>query len=273
MTYIDTHSHLFLEEFKDDLNFAIERSINKGLEYIVLPNIDSTTIDSLLDACKKFPDICLPVIGLHPTSVNDNYEKELDIVEHYLEQHNSFKMNNEQLKTKNYFFAIGETGIDLYWDKTFFEQQKKAFIRQLELSAKYDLPIIIHTRNSINETIEIITNSKLKTQNSKLKGIFHCFPGTTEQAKTVIDLGFKIGIGGVVTFKNSGTQDIVKNIDLKDIVLETDSPYLAPVPYRGKRNESSYIPIIAEKIALIMGISIETVASVTTQTAKNLFNI
>jgi TatD DNase family protein len=263
LNYIDTHSHLFLDEFKDDIDKVIERAVSKGLKYIVLPNIDSSTIDALISTCKKHPAICFPTIGLHPTSVNSSFEKEIDIVEQYLRNYNSDKTNK-------YFLAIGETGIDLYWDKDYFEQQKKAFIRQLQLSVDYNLPIIIHSRNSLNEIIEIIQHSTFDIQH--FKGIFHCFPGNTEQAKKVIDFGFKIGIGGVVTFKNSGMQEVVKNIDLKEIVLETDSPYLSPDPHRGKRNESSYIPIVAEKIAQIKQISVETVALTTTRTATELFD-
>jgi TatD DNase family protein len=267
VTFIDTHAHLFLEEFCNDLDLAVRRAADNGIEKIIIPNIDSTTINILLGTCSRFPGVLFPAIGLHPTSVNDDYEKELAVVEKFLEKHGSIE--NPEL-----FYAIGETGIDLYWDKTYFEQQRKAFVKQLELSDKYRLPVIIHSRNSIKELTELISSyNEQRTTGSEQRGVFHCFPGNAEQAKEVISLGFKIGIGGVITFKNSGLQEVVKNIDLADIVLETDAPYLAPAPHRGKRNESSYINLIAEKIAEIKGVSIEEVAAATTQTAVNLFRI
>jgi TatD DNase family protein len=251
----DTHSHLFLEEFNHDRKEAIQRAKGKGIKYILLPNVDSTTIKSLTDTCNDFPDYCLPAMGLHPTSVKDNYRDELTIVEQWLD--------------KDKFYAIGETGIDLYWDKTYFEQQKLAFIRQTELAINFKLPIIIHSRNSLDELIALVE----KINNPSLKGIFHCFPGDSEQAKKVIDLGFKIGIGGVVTYNNSGMQQVVRDIELREIVLETDSPYLPPVPYRGRRNESSYLYFIAEKISQIKDISFDSVAEITTDNAIKLFGL
>ncbi len=253
MFLIDTHSHLFLEEFDKDRGEAIKRAIEKGVKHIVLPNVDCSTAKSLIDICQEFPDNCFPAMGLHPSSVKANYKDELAIIEQYFDKHK--------------FYAIGETGIDLYWDKTYFEEQKIVFKRQIELSIHYELPIIIHSRNSINEIIDVLNPY------SGLKGIFHCFPGDSEQAKKVIDMGFMLGIGGVVTYKNSEMQEVVRNTELKHLVLETDAPYLTPAPFRGKRNESSYIYFIAEKIALLKGVPIETVAEETTNNALSLFNL
>jgi TatD DNase family protein len=273
MFLIDTHSHLFLKEFDNDLDAVIKRSVVKGIKHIILPNIDSTSIDRLINTCKSYPGICIPAMGLHPTSVKEDYEKELAIVQEFLEK-NILNSNNKQQTTNNYFCAIGETGIDLYWDKTYFEQQKISFLRQVDLALKYNLPIIIHSRNSLNEIFELLDSHEESLQsNNKLKGIFHCFPGNLQQAEKVISLGLMLGIGGVITFKNSGLQEVVKNIDLKHIVLETDSPYLAPDPFRGKRNESAYIYNIAMKIAQIKNISFDEVAEVTSQNAMNLFRI
>ena len=255
MSYIDTHTHLFLPEFDTDRDQVIANAKNAGVEKVLLPNVDSGTILPLLDLVDKFPDFCFPMIGLHPTSVKENFEQELEMVESWLK--------------KRKFYAIGEIGIDLYWDKTFLKQQEEVFKYQIKLAKKYDLPIIIHARDSFDEIFNIVE----REIDSSLKGIFHAFTGNLEQAKQIIDWGFFIGIGGIVTFKNSHLRDVIKKIDINHLVLETDSPYLAPVPYRGKRNESAYIQIIAQKIAEIKEISLDEVAQITTSNAKKRFKI
>lgn len=256
MIFIDTHTHLYLNEFSDDLNQVVEKAINKGVKYMLLPNIDSTSIEKMLKLCQTFPDNCFPMIGLHPTSVKSNFENELKIVENYL--------------AKSNFYAIGEIGIDLYWDKTFYKEQLEAMRFQIHLAKECNLPIVIHSRNSFDEVFTVLSELKFP----EMRGVFHCFSGSVDQAKKVIaELGFKLGIGGVVTFKNSGLDKVVKEIDLKDIILETDSPFLAPLPFRGKRNESAYTIIIAEKIAAIKNIAIEEIANETTNTALELFKL
>lgn len=256
MIFIDTHTHLYLDEFSDDLNQVVEKAINKGVKYMLLPNIDSTSIEKMLKLCQTFPDNCFPMIGLHPTSVKSNFENELKIVENYL--------------AKSNFYAIGEIGIDLYWDKTFYKEQLEAMRFQIHLAKERNLPIVIHSRNSFDEVFTVLSELKFP----EMRGVFHCFSGSVDQAKKVIaELGFKLGIGGVVTFKNSGLDKVVKEIDLKDIILETDSPFLAPMPFRGKRNESAYTIIIAEKIAAIKNIAIEEIANETTNTALELFKL
>ncbi len=256
MIFIDTHTHLYLNEFSDDLNQVVEKAINKGVKYMLLPNIDSTSIEKMLKLCQTFPDNCFPMIGLHPTSVKSNFENELKIVENY--------------SAKSNFYAIGEIGIDLYWDKTFYKEQLEAMRFQIHLAKECNLPIVIHSRNSFDEVFTVLSELKFP----EMRGVFHCFSGSVDQAKKVIaELGFKLGIGGVVTFKNSGLDKVVKEIDLKDIILETDSPFLAPLPFRGKRNESAYTIIIAEKIAAIKNIAIEEVANETTNTALELFKL
>jgi len=256
MELIDTHTHLFSEEFNDDRVEIINEALAKNITKFFLPNIDSLSIESVLKLSKEFPNICYPMVGLHPTSVNINYKEELQLVEKYLQ--------NEL------FYGIGETGIDLYWDKTFLKQQEEAFRFQIELAKKHKLPIVIHVRNSFEEVLAIVD----ELNDSNLTGIFHCFSGNYEQALKIIEYGgFKLGIGGVVTFKNSGLAEIVSKIELEHLVLETDSPYLAPVPYRGKRNKSAYLIEIAKKIAESKGIGIEEVAKVTTENAKKIFKL
>jgi TatD DNase family protein len=223
---------------------------------MLLPNIDLTTVKAMLNLCEAFPSHCLPMIGLHPTSVKDDYHEQLSEIETYLEN--------------NLFIAIGEVGIDLYWDKTFLDQQLEAFAFQIDLARKYSLPLVIHCRESFAEIIEMIRN---KYNGVSYSGVFHSFPGTTEQAKEVIALGFKIGINGVVTFKNSKVKEVVHEIALEHILLETDAPYLTPVPKRGERNESAYLIYIAQQIAEIKKIPITEVARTTTQTSKILFNL
>jgi len=252
--FIDTHTHLYLEEFDPDREDTIRRSISSGTLKMLLPNIDSSSWDSMLQLCKQFPNNCFPMAGLHPTSVKaGSVEDELKKVEEMLESEG--------------FVAIGEIGIDLYWDKTYLAEQKEAFRHQLHLAKKFQLPVAIHMRNSFDE----IWNVLEPETGPDLKGVFHCFSGNLAQARQVIATGFLLGIGGVVTFKNSGLQEIVKTIGVEHLVLETDAPYLAPSPYRGQRNESSYIPLIAAKIADISGRPLQEVAAITTSNANNLF--
>jgi len=256
MTFIDTHNHIYLAEFNQDRSTVIEEAISLGVEKFLLPNIDSFSIGSMLQLSKDYPDNCFPMMGLHPTSVKENVEEELAIV--------------EKLLNENTFVAIGEIGIDLYWDKTFFSEQEEAFRFQVKLAKEYNLPIVIHSRDSFNELFNILDD----IHTPELKGVFHCFTGSEEQAHKIInDYGFKLGIGGVLTFKNSGLSEQIKNIDLKHLILETDAPYLAPTPHRGKRNQPAYIPLIAKKLAETKGISIEKVAEITTANAEELFNL
>lgn len=254
MILTDTHTHLYSKEFDEDRNTLIESAISKGVQRFFLPNINSDSIPLMFKVEKEFPQHCFAMIGLHPCSVDAKYLQELQVMEHWL--------------SKRKFVAIGEIGIDLYWDKTFFEQQKNAFRAQIELAKKYQLPYIIHSRNSFDEVMEIVTEYK----QDNIKAIFHCFSGNVKQAEEVVSLGnFKLGIGGVVTFKNSGLDKVVEAIDLKHIVLETDAPYLAPTPHRGKRNDPDYLLLIAQKIAEIKNITIEEVAAVTTQNSIEVF--
>ncbi len=249
---IDTHTHLYLKQFDDDRKEVIERAEKAGIKKFFLPNIDSQSIDAMLQMEIDFPDNCFAMMGLHPCSVKENFEEELQIVENWLQ--------------KRKFCAIGEIGIDLYWDKSFFEQQKKSFLTQVEWAIDLQLPIVIHCRESIDIVIDL-----LQPYNGKVKGIFHCFGGTAEQAKRIIDLDFLMGIGGVLTFKKAKLDEVIQEIPLEYLVLETDSPYLAPVPYRGKRNESSYVKIVAEKMAEAKNVTLEKVAELTTNNALNLF--
>jgi TatD DNase family protein len=255
MLLIDTHSHIYLPEFDDDLDETVQRALDAGIGKIILPNIDSSSILSVHNLASRFPDCCIPLMGLHPTSVKDNFVEELGKI-------------SDQLK-KYPYKGIGEIGIDLYWDKTYFNEQVFVFEKQLALALEKDLPVVIHARNSFEE----IFTSVLKPQFKGLKGIFHAFTGNTIQAKIITDMGFKIGIGGILTYKNSGLEEVVKTIDLKDIVLETDSPFLTPVPFRGKRNESSYILHIAKKLAEIKNVPPEEIYRITTFNAIEIFRI
>lgn len=250
---IDTHTHLYLNRFDEDRSEMIERAMEKGVKRFYLPNIDSSSIESMLKLEAEYPLECFAMMGLHPCSVKENVEEELEIVKKWLNQRP--------------FCAVGEIGLDLYWDKTFFEQQKMAFKTQIQWAKDLDLPIVIHSRDSTQEVIEILR----EVQDDKLKGIFHCFGGSVEEANAIIELGFYLGIGGVLTFKKSGLDATMKEVDLKHVVLETDAPFLAPAPYRGKRNESAYVALVAEKMAMIKGISVEEVDRITTQNALNIF--
>ncbi|MDB9849079.1 TatD family hydrolase [Flavobacteriaceae bacterium] len=253
MKIIDTHTHLYLNQFKDDIDKVIQRSIDKGINKFIFPAIDSTHFDDMHDLKNKYPGSIYLMSGLHPVDVKENYNEELEFVVNSLKGHD--------------YVAIGEIGIDLYWDETYLKQQQDAFEFQIRLAIKNDLPIVIHCREAFDEIFEILD----KENCSKLRGVFHCFTGTLKQANRAINLGFKLGIGGVVTFKNGGIDKFLSQIDLKHIVLETDSPYLAPVPFRGKRNESSYITYVIDKLSEIYGLPIKEIASVTTKNAEKVF--
>jgi TatD DNase family protein len=254
MQLTDTHTHLFASEFDADRKEMLQRALDKGVTKCFLPNIEVSTIPSLLKTCDEFPDICLPMLGLHPCSVDASYKQQLAETKNWFD--------------KRKFYAVGEIGIDLFHDVTFAEQQKQAFQIQVEWAKEMDLPIIIHCRNSFNEVMEIIT----QFHDRRLKGIFHCFTGSAEEAKKVMDLkSFKIGIGGVVTYKNSTLPQVLAEVPLSNIVLETDSPYLPPVPFRGKRNESSYMWYAADKLSELYRLPIEKIAEITTQNAVEVF--
>jgi TatD DNase family protein len=253
MQFIDTHCHLFLDEFNNDRLEVINKSIECGVIKIVNPNVDVSTINALNETCQLNQSVCLPALGLHPCSIKDDYKSQLNIIEQHI--------------NRNKPIAIGEIGIDLYWDKTFIEEQKIALEDQLDWALKLNLPVIIHNREAFDIVYAIVSAKP------NLRGVFHAFSGTNEQAQKILDLGFYFGIGGVITFKNSGLDSVAENIPLESIVLETDSPYLTPAPHRGKRNDPTYLIQIATKIAEIKKTSIEEVALVTTQNAKSLFGI
>ena len=257
MDLIDTHTHLYLSQFDNDIDNVIQNAIDNGVTKMFLPNIDSTTTSQMLSLSEKYPENCFPMIGLHPCSVKGNtIKKEISHVEEMLE--------------KNNFLAIGEIGLDLYWDSSTLEIQKQAFEDQINLAKKHKLPIVIHVRESFKEAIEIV--ERLNSDN--LSGVFHCFTGDYQDAQRVINLkGFYLGVGGVVTFKNGGLDKIVDKISLDHIILETDSPYLTPTPYRGARNESKYILNIAQKLSEIYNIDIQKIAEITTENAHKLFKI
>ncbi|NOY50677.1 MAG: TatD family hydrolase [Chlorobi bacterium] len=255
MIFVDSHTHLYLDNFDADRAEVVERAIARGIEYMMLPAIDKSTFAQMRSLLADFPKNCFPMIGLHPTSVNDSFGEELDLVEKELE--------------KGGYYAVGEIGIDLYWDKTFRDQQQFVFRHQLKLAKKYNLAVAIHTRDSFEDVYKIVEEE----QDGSLRGVFHCFTGSVEDAKKIIGLNFYLGIGGIVSFKNSGQDKVVKDIPLQKILLETDSPFLTPAPFRGKRNESSYISIIAEKIAEVKALDIGHIAKTTTNNAIELFGL
>jgi len=252
MELIDTHAHIYLSDFAEDRQAVIERALNEGIIKIFMPSIDSSTHEEMQAVERQF-DMCISMLGLHPSSVKQGYEEELLLI--------------ENLVHRRKFAAIGEIGLDFYWDKTFINEQYACFHRQVQIAQRNSLPIVIHSRNAVDECIEVIL------QYPGITGIFHCFSGTLQQAKTIISAGLFLGIGGVVTFKNGGLDKILPEISIENIVLETDAPYLTPVPYRGKRNEISYIKYIAQKVAEVKNISIEDVATVTTVNAQSIFSI
>ncbi|PHN02097.1 hydrolase TatD [Flavilitoribacter nigricans DSM 23189 = NBRC 102662] len=250
---IDTHAHLYSKKFESDRSEMIERAVAQGVEQFYLPNIDSSSIEGMLELESTYPNRCFAMMGLHPCSVQENYEEELAIVRSWLD--------------KRSFCAIGEIGIDLYWDKSTLPIQEKAFKTQIDWALEFDVPIVIHARESTEEILAILET----IEDERLRGIFHCFTGDAGQAQRAIDLGFHLGIGGVLTFKNAGLDKTIADIDLKHLVLETDAPYLAPVPKRGKRNESAYVYFVAEKLSEIKSISLEEIAKVTTANAEKIF--
>lgn len=252
---VDTHSHIYSEDFSNDIEEVIQRAFENDVRKIVLPNIDSSSLKKMLDLTDRYPQICFPLIGLHPTSVNEDYEDELELIEFWI--------------TKRKFFGIGEVGIDLYWDKTFVAEQTDAFRRQIRMAKKHQLPVVVHVRESFDEVFTVLNEEK----DEHLKGVFHSFTGTVEQAELVIGIGFKLGINGIVTFKNSGLDQLLRKVDPAHILLETDSPYLTPVPFRGKRNESSYLVYVAQKVAEIYQMPVAEITRITAETAEQLFKI
>lgn len=255
MELIDSHTHLFAEEFANDRTPIIERALSAGVKAMLLPNIDVGSIDDLKAFAALSPQHCYPMMGLHPCSVRDDYKAQLETIGHEL--FSGYK-----------YYAVGEIGLDLYWDKSTVEIQKEALLQQCQWAAELDLPVSLHTREAVAETIAC-----LRSMNKRPAGVFHCFTGSIAEAEEIIGLGYYLGIGGVVTFKNSHLPEVLKQVPLECLVLETDSPYLAPVPFRGKRNESAYIPYIAQKLAEIYNVSIEAVAAATTARAKSIFNL
>jgi TatD DNase family protein len=233
----------------------VERAIASGVKYMFLPNIDSTSLKGMHDLCDRFPENCFPMMGLHPTSVKDNFEDELNIVKKQLES--------------NTYWAIGESGIDLYWDKSFYREQVLAFNYQIDLALEYDLPLVIHARESFREIFRVLESRDIQG----LTGVFHCFTGTLEEAEMAIKLGFMLGIGGVLTYKNSGLDKVVAQLGPEHLILETDAPFLPPVPHRGKRNESAYVVHVADKLAEVLNIPVGEVAEITTKNAARLFNL
>lgn len=255
MILTDTHTHLYSEAFDEDRDSVIQSAINSGVVRFFIPAIDSTYTQSMFELQRKFPDHMFLMMGLHPTHVKENFKDELEHVREMLDDHK--------------FFAVGEIGIDLYWDKTFLKQQQEVFKAQIQLAKKHKLPIVIHCRDAFDEIFEVLEGEK----GNDLYGIFHCFTGTLEQAQRAISYNMKLGIGGVVTFKNGKIDTFLNEIDLKHIVLETDSPYLAPVPYRGKRNESAYLINILKKLTDIYNLSEEEIGTITTENSKEIFGV
>lgn len=255
MNWTDTHAHLYSAEFASDRPAMIDRAIRQGVNRLFLPNIDEDSIAGMLALEAQYPEECLPMMGIHPVYVKENVEAQLAIVQQWLE--------------KRKFWGVGEIGLDFYWPTEYREQQFTAFRRQLALSAEHGLPVSIHSREATRACIDVVK----EFAPGSLRGVFHCFSGTREEAQEVINLGFYLGIGGVVTFKKAGLDVMLEDIGLEHVVLETDAPYLAPVPYRGKRNESAYIPLIAQRIADIKNLKIEQVAEITTGNARKLFKM
>lgn len=252
---IETHAHIYADQFKEDIEEVLERGQEVGLTKIYMPNIDHTSIDGMMELESMHPDLCIATMGLHPCSVQKDFQKELYIVEEWL--------------SKREFAAIGEMGTDLYWDKSFIDQQIEAFNIQVNWAKQYQKPIIVHCRESLDMTIDLVEKAKAE----ELTGVFHCFNGSVEQANRIKELGFCIGLGGVSTFKNSGMSEVIPQLSLDNVVLETDSPYLSPVPYRGKRNEPSYLKLIAQFIADLRQMSLQDFINITTHNANTLFKV
>jgi len=254
MEFIDSHAHVYLPQFDNDLEDVIRMSKEAGIAKIFMPNVDLETIDSMLKTESKYPDYCIPMMGLHPCSVTAKNDKTLDTISEWLR--------------KRPFAAIGEIGLDLYWDKVYYREQVKVLNKQLDWAHELKLPVVIHCRETMQETLELIE----KRESQRLRGVFHCFIGSIEDARRVVNAGFYLGIGGVATFKNGGLENVIHEIELERILLETDAPYLTPEPFRGKRNDPSKVPYIARKIAKIKGCSVDSVAKVCTENTLSLFN-
>ena len=255
MNFVDSHAHIYLDDFKDDLDKVIETANKKGISTILMPAIDSSTHVAMFQTEQAYSDSCRSMMGLHPCSVKDDYQKELAHVADYL--------------SRRKFVAIGEIGLDFYWDVSFQGQQYDTFQRQIGWALSYDIPVVIHSRNAVDECIQVVQDH----QDGNLKGVFHCFSGTIDQARKIIELGFYLGIGGVLTYKNSGLDKVMSEIGLANVILETDAPYLTPVPFRGKRNEPGHITIVGEKLAEINNIPVNEIANITTQNAQKLFGL
>ncbi|HEQ3587980.1 TPA: TatD family hydrolase [Vibrio harveyi] len=252
---IDTHAHIYASEFDNDLDEVVKRALEQGIDKILLPNIDLESIEPMLKTEAAYPEICRSMMGLHPCYVDGNVEQTLAIIRDWFEKHN--------------FIAVGEIGIDLYWDKTFRVEQEMAFVTQLTWAKEMDLPVVIHTRDSIEETLALLRQE----QDGRLRGVFHCFGGSLEEAQAINELGFHLGLGGVSTFKNGGMDKVIPHLDMNWVILETDCPYLAPVPHRGKRNEPAYTSLVAARVAELRGESLEAIDALTTKNAEELFSL
>ena len=252
---IDTHAHIYATEFDNDREEVVQRALAQGIDKILLPNIDLESIEPMLKTEAQFPEVCRSMMGLHPCYVDGNVEESLATIRGWFEKHN--------------FIAVGEIGIDLYWDKTFKAEQEMAFVTQLNWAKELNLPVVIHTRDSIEETLTLLRQE----QDGSLRGVFHCFGGTIEEAKAINNLGFHLGLGGVSTFKNGGMDKVIPHLDMDYVILETDCPYLAPVPHRGTRNEPAYTQLVAQRIAQLREIGLDEVDNLTTDNAKTLFNL
>ncbi|EKO3839535.1 TatD family hydrolase [Vibrio harveyi] len=252
---IDTHAHIYASEFDNDRDEVVKRALEQGIDKILLPNIDLESIEPMLKTEAAYPEICRSMMGLHPCYVDGNVEQTLAIIRDWFEKHN--------------FIAVGEIGIDLYWDKTFRAEQEMAFVTQLTWAKEMDLPVVIHTRDSIEETLTLLRQE----QDGRLRGVFHCFGGSLEEAQAINELGFHLGLGGVSTFKNGGMDKVIPHLDMNWIILETDCPYLAPVPHRGKRNEPAYTSLVAARVAELRGESLEAIDALTTKNAEELFSL
>lgn len=252
---IDTHAHIYASEFDNDRDEVVKRALEQGIDRILLPNIDLESIEPMLKTEAAYPEVCRSMMGLHPCYVDGNVEQTLEIIRGWFEKHN--------------FIAVGEIGIDLYWDKTFRAEQEMAFVTQLNWAKEMNLPVVIHTRDSIEETLTLLRQE----QDGSLRGVFHCFGGSVEEAQAINELGFHLGLGGVSTFKNGGMDKVIPHLDMNWVVLETDCPYLAPVPHRGKRNEPAYTSLVAARVAELRGESLEVIDALTTKNAEALFNL
>lgn len=253
MELVDTHSHIYLPEFAEDRDEVVARAVAAGVGTIILPNVDMQTVAPMLELCSRYPALCHPAMALHPTEVREDYRQVLQTVE-------------QELATGRYA-AVGECGIDLYWDQTFRREQLDAFAQHLRWASQFRLPVIIHCREAFEEVMQTVESM----QDGSLSGVFHCFSGTPDEARRVLDAGFMLGIGGVVTYKKSQLPDVVRAAGIEHLLLETDSPYLAPVPFRGRRNESAHVLLVAQKVAEAAGCTVEAVAEATTRQAKAMF--